>query len=47
VIWKEAVVGLIKALTWHFPGRLEEDNKKPHSGYLLLWLKFELSFSSI
>jgi hypothetical protein len=39
--------GLIEVLSWHLPEGVEENCEKPHSGWLVVWLKSKLSTSQI
>jgi hypothetical protein len=41
-MWKEVVIGVFKALSWHFPGGTEKNHNKSQSGYPVSRTRFEL-----
>jgi hypothetical protein len=44
-MWKEVVIGVFKALSWHFPGGTEKNHNKTQSGYPVSRTRFELRTS--
>jgi hypothetical protein len=46
-MWKEAFVTKFEAKSWHLPGRMGENNRKPQSGQVVSGPRYELGCHEI